>query len=292
MAAEYDNMLKYLTEHHGAALASWLLGRPVGTRIRLLKNELSLQPVRADWLALYDLEEEILHVEFETDPAKSEAPLPLRMLDYFVRLYRLYRKPIRQVVIVLHKTGVEIPDEFRVGETYHRFRVIKIWEQDAAPLLAEEGLLPLAVLARSDNPEQLVRAVAEQIQNVAQPDIRADLTAAAFMLGGLRFDEKLLRNLFKEEVMVQSSTYRWVVETSEKRGEQRGVQLGENIGRLQMLKEALSHRFGMLSEVTQTALDKLDTLGQIQLSHSLYDFKSADDLAAWLEQHQPNNGAA
>jgi predicted transposase YdaD len=187
MAAEYDNMLKYLTEHHGAALASWLLGRPVGARIRLLKNELSLQPIRADWLALYDLEEEILHVEFETDPAKSEVPLPLRMLDYFVRLYRLYRKPVRQVVIVLHQTGVEIPDEFRVGETYHRYRVIKIWEQDPAPLLAQEGLLPLAVLARSGEPDKLLREVAEQIQNVAQLDTRADLTAATFMLGGLRF---------------------------------------------------------------------------------------------------------
>jgi len=38
---EYDNLLKYLAEHYPAALASWLLGKPV-TRVRVLKTELSL----------------------------------------------------------------------------------------------------------------------------------------------------------------------------------------------------------------------------------------------------------
>ena len=52
MAAEYDNLLKYLAENHAVSLASWLLGRPVGERVRLLKTELSLQPIRADWMAL------------------------------------------------------------------------------------------------------------------------------------------------------------------------------------------------------------------------------------------------
>jgi predicted transposase YdaD len=120
MAAEYDNLLKYLAENHAASLASWLLGRPVSGLVRLLKSELSLQPIRADWMLLFDLENEILHAEFETDPTDSEPPLPLRMLDYFVRIYRRERKPVRQVVIVLKETTAHIPDEFRVGDTYHR----------------------------------------------------------------------------------------------------------------------------------------------------------------------------
>jgi predicted transposase YdaD len=288
MAAEYDNLLKYLTEHHGAALASWLLGRPVGARIRLLKSELSLQPIRADWLAQYDLDEEILHVEFETNPAKSDVPLPLRMLDYFVRTYRRAGKPVRQVVIVLTETSAPIPAEFRVGETYHRYRVIKIWEEDPAPLLAEEGLLPLAVLALTPEPEKLLREVAELVQNIAQPDTRADLTVAAFMLGGLWFDKTLLRSLFKEEIMIQSSSYLDVVERSELRGEQRGL----NLGRLEMLKEVLAHRFGSLPTTTLDALYKLDLLAQFQLSHTLFDFKSVDELSTWPAQHQPKNGAA
>jgi len=124
---EYDNLLKYLAEHYPVALASWLLGKPV-TRVRVLKTELSLQPIRADAVHLLEIDDEILHVEFETDPTKSEPPLDLRMLDYFVRVYRRERKLVRQVVVVLAETGARIPEEFHVGDTWHRYRVIRIWE--------------------------------------------------------------------------------------------------------------------------------------------------------------------
>jgi predicted transposase YdaD len=164
MAAEYDNLLKYLAGHHARSLASWLLGRPVGEHVRLLKTELSLQPIRADWIALFDLDDEILHAEFETDPTDSEPPLPLRMIDYFVRTYRRERKPVRQVVIVLREITAPIPDEFRVGETYHRYRIIRMCEQDPASLLAHERLAPLAVLARTDDPESLLQEVADRVQ--------------------------------------------------------------------------------------------------------------------------------
>ncbi len=178
---EYDNLLKYLAEHYPAALASWLLSKPV-TRVRVLKSELSLQPIRADSVHLLEIDDEILHVEFETDPTGSEPPLELRMLDYFVRVYRRERKPVRQVVIVLAETGAHIPEEFHVGDTWHRFRVIKMCEQDPEPLLAHEGLWPLAVLARSDQPDQLLMEVAEKVSKIADESQRSDLTAAAGIL--------------------------------------------------------------------------------------------------------------
>lgn len=295
MAAEYDNLLKYLAENHAEALASWLMGKPVGNRVRLIKTELSLQPVRADWMAQFDLEDEILHAEFETDPADSDPPLPLRMLDYFVRTYRRERKLVRQVVIVLAETTAHIPEEFRVGETRHRYRVIKMCEQDPEPLLAEPGLAPLAVLARTAHPEELIRQVADIVQNIPQPDLRSDLTAAAFLLAGLRFDRSFLRGLFKEEIMKHSSTYLDLVERSEARGEQRGIVQGV----LGMLKELLKHHFGQLPEVVEERLAKLDAPTLIQLGVAQSDLSSLDELAAWIEQHKQSahngtvqNGAA
>jgi len=276
MAAEYDNLLKYLAENHAVSLASWLLGRPVSQRVRLLKTELSLQPIRADWLALFDLEDEILHVEFETDPTDSEPPLPLRLLDYFVRTYRRERKPVRQVVIVLTETNAHIPDEFHVGDTWHRYRVIMMCEQDPEALLAHDGLLPLALLARSSQPEELLRKVADRVQNIQEPGLRSDLTAAAFILGGLRFDQTLLRGLFREEIMIQSSTYRDLVE----RSEARGIRLGE----LALLQEMLLHRYGPLPAAVQEAIAVLDAESLLQLSKAQFDFKSIDDLHAWLKE--------
>lgn len=295
MAAEYDNLLKYIAETHAAALASWLLGRPVGDKVRLLKTELSLQPIRADYMAQYDLEDEILHVEFETDPGNSDPPLPLRMLDYFVRTYRRERKLVRQIVIVLAETAAHIPDEFHVGETRHRYRVVKMWEQDPEPLLANPELAPLAVLARSDQPEELVRQVADVVQNIPDAGLRSDSTAAAYMLAGLRFDQTLLRSLFREEIMKHSSTYLDLVERSETRGEQRGIVQGA----LGMLKELLRHHFGQLPEVVEERLAKLDAPTLIQLGVEQSDLSSLDELASWIEQHKQSahngtvqNGAA
>jgi len=40
-------------------------------------------------------------------------------------------------------------DELQVGETRHRYGVVRLWEQDPLPLLQNPALLPLATLARS-----------------------------------------------------------------------------------------------------------------------------------------------
>ncbi len=287
---EYDNLLKYLAEHYPAALATWLLGKPV-THVRVLKTELSLQPIRADSVHLLETDEEILHVEFETDPTNSEPPLELRMLDYFVRVYRRERKLVRQVVIVLAKTGAHIPEEFHVGDTWHRYRVIKMWEQDPEALLAHEGLWPLAVLARADQPERLLMEVAEKVSKIPDMSQRSDLTAAAGILAGLRFDSNLIRRLFRREIMMQSVIYREIVEESEQRGiqigEQRGIQIGEQQGRMAVVQRQLTHRFGVIPAEVLEQLSALSLPELDQLSEALLDFDSMDDLIRWLKKHRP-----
>jgi len=227
MKAEYDNLLKYLAENYAAQLAAWLLDKPAGQPVQLLKTELSLQPARADLLAICAGEPEILHVEFETDPTQSEPPLPLRMLDYFVRVYRRERRAVHQVVVVLAETRAEIPAEFHVGETRHRYRVLKLWEQDPAPLLAADGLLPLAVLAKAAQPVQLLTEIATRVSEIPNFDQRIDLTAAAGILAALRFDKPLVQRLFRREIMIQSSIYRDILEEGELLGEQRGLRRGK-----------------------------------------------------------------
>jgi predicted transposase YdaD len=274
---EYDNLLKYLSEHYPAALASWLLGKPV-TRVRVLKTELSLQPIRADAVHLLEIDDEILHVEFETDPTKSEPPLDLRMLDYFVRVYRRERKLVRQALIVLAETGAQIPEEFHVGDTQHRYRVIRMWKQDPEPLLAHEGLWPLAVLARAEQPEQLLMEVAEKVSKIADESQRSDLTAAAGILAGLRFDRSLVRRLFRREIMKQSVIYREILEEGEQRG--------ERLGRLAIVRQMLIHRFGNIPPEAQERLSALSSPELDRLSAALPGFSSIDDLSQWMEQNR------
>jgi len=104
-------------------LASWLLNINTPS-ISLLPTELKLDSIRSD--ALYFLldYQRILHLEFQT--------ILLRMLDYWVRLYRQYEYSIEQVVIFLKQTNSDAVyvEQFVADNTVHRYRVIRIWEQD------------------------------------------------------------------------------------------------------------------------------------------------------------------
>ena len=94
-----DNLCKYLAEKYPLDFAEWVLGqRP--TQAEILKTELSIEPIRADFVVFLKVDGCILHLEFQT-VGESDPPVPLRMLDYFVRLYRKYGLPVVQAVVIL-----------------------------------------------------------------------------------------------------------------------------------------------------------------------------------------------
>jgi predicted transposase YdaD len=60
----FDNLCKLLSEKHPDRFASWILGKPQPD-VKVLKNELSIEPIRADYITLLGLQERILHLEFQ-----------------------------------------------------------------------------------------------------------------------------------------------------------------------------------------------------------------------------------
>jgi hypothetical protein len=117
----YDNACKYLAETYPREFARWLLASEP-PEIRVLKTELTLEPIRADALSFLRAANRILHLEFQTLPV-SKPPMPLRMLDYSVRLKRKYRCSVEQVVIFLQETTNEVAftEEYRDDTTIHLF---------------------------------------------------------------------------------------------------------------------------------------------------------------------------
>jgi predicted transposase YdaD len=61
----FDNLCKLLSEKHPLTFASWVLGTPQ-TAVTVLKTELSIEPIRADYVTFLQLQERILHLEFQT----------------------------------------------------------------------------------------------------------------------------------------------------------------------------------------------------------------------------------
>lgn len=128
-----DNVCRYLSEQYPESFATWLLGKTPAD-VQDLKTELSVEPVRADCIILLNPQQEILHIEFQVAPI-SVPPMPIRMLGYYARLRREYSiYPIEQVVIYLKETTSDAVfiEQFTDTNTVHRFRVIRIWEQDPA----------------------------------------------------------------------------------------------------------------------------------------------------------------
>ena len=94
----FDNLCKLLAQKYPDRFAAWILGEPQPS-VTVLKTELSIKPIRADAVTLLRTQERVLYLEFQVK-LESDPPLPLRMLDYWVRLYRLHRLPITEVVVL------------------------------------------------------------------------------------------------------------------------------------------------------------------------------------------------
>ncbi|WP_413166522.1 Rpn family recombination-promoting nuclease/putative transposase [Capilliphycus salinus ALCB114379] len=280
----YDNLCKRLAEESPATFARWLLGTNPGT-IQVLKTELSLEPISADAITFLETSSQILHLEFQTQPT-SEPPLPLRMLDYWVRLYRKYRRPIQQFIIFLQTTTSEVvfTEEFVTETTRHRYRVIRMWEQNPAIFLNDRALLPLAPLAQTNSPETLLTQVAAEVAKIEAIEQRRNVLAAVQIIAGLRYDKTLIQQLLREDIMRESVIYQDILQQGIQQGVRQGIQRGRGEGEASLIIRLLTRRFGELppqlpQQIRSLSLTQLDALGE-----ELLDFTEIAEVIAFLEQ--------
>ncbi|MDJ0795684.1 MAG: DUF4351 domain-containing protein [Calothrix sp. MO_167.B12] len=262
----YDNACKYLAEQYPEEFIRWLLGIEP-PEIKVLKTELTLEPIRADSVTCLQAENQILHLEFQT-LSKSNPPLPLRMLDYSVRLKRQYRCGVVQVVIFLQETTAEaaFTEEYRDDSTIHRYRVIRLWEQDSAIFLNNPVLLPLASLTRSDSPQALLTQVAERVATIPDIQVRSNIAGCIEILAGLRFEKDLIQQFLREDIMQESVIYQDIVQKEA----------------FKVISRQLNRCFPdinsyLIERIRKLSADKLEDLGE-----ALFDFSEVTDLITWL----------
>ncbi|QEI42031.1 hypothetical protein BMF77_02636 [Dolichospermum sp. UHCC 0315A] len=273
----FDNVCKILAEKYPLDFANWLLPEEV-EKIKVLKAELSIEPIRADSVILLQTKNRILHLEFQTN-TKSETPIPLRILDYFVRLVRQYNLPVTQVVIFLQETSNEIAfTEAYIDEmTNHRYRVIRMWEQDSDLFLHNPALLPLAPLTRTNSAPGLLSQVATEIAKITDVPARQNTAAYTEILAGLRFDKNLIRQLLSEDIMQESVIYQDI------------LQKGEQKEAFRFLNRQLNRRFGEMDSFIVERIRLLPTEQLEILGEEFLDFSGISDLVTWLDTHLPRS---
>ncbi|QUV83754.1 DUF4351 domain-containing protein [Chloracidobacterium aggregatum] len=286
----YDNLCKYLAETYPAAFVRWLARHypelphdMEAAEVEVLKTELPVEPIRADFVTFIRAAGVLLHIEFHLDPA-SDPPLAFRMLEYWVRLFRRYRTPARQVVLLLKSTPAarEMPSTFTAGMTHHGFHVLRLWEVEATELLDDEALLPLAVLGKADSDEALLRETAARVEQMTDASQRANVSACAQVLAGLRFDRELIRALFREEAMRESVIYQEIIERGLAQGVERGLAQGSHLEAIRLARTLLERRFGPLPESIAAQVALLSREQAENLVVETLKFDSLDAVRTWL----------
>ena len=274
----FDNLCKLLAEKHPERFASWVLGQPVQTA-QVLKSELSIEPIRADAVTFLQLQGSILHLEFQVK-LESEPPLPLRFLDYWVRLYRLYRRPIVQVLVLLRPppAGTEVESAFVLGTTRHEYQVLKVWEQDPALFLGDPVLLPFATLAAAE-PEELLARTAAAVSKIESEPQRREISGYVQLLAGLRFDKQLIYQVFQEGIMRESVIYQDILQKGENKGRQEGRQ-EEGVA---FVLRLLTRRFGSIESNVEAQVRALPLSSLEDLGEALLDFSEVSELEDWLK---------
>ena len=138
-----------------------------------------------------------------------------------------------QVVIYLKptKSALVYQDSLQFGETSHRYRVIRLWEQSSDLFLNSLGLLPLAVLTQSSDPELKLRQVAEVLETITDSRVKANLMTAASVFSGLVLKSELIKTILRSEIMKESAVYQEILQE----GEQRGLLKGKLEGKLETI---------------------------------------------------------
>jgi len=266
----YDNICRYLTDTYPLSFVQWLIAEDIN-EIEVLPTELPINPIRADALFRLPKLNRILHLEIQTTP-KSDTPMPVRMLDYWLRIYRKYLCPVQQVVIFLQETNSSdvFVDRLIVGNTRHQYQVIRVWEEDSETLLKSPALLPLAVLAKTDEPNKLLQQVALEIDKIEEQAQQNTIAACVELLAGLKFEKQLIKQYFREETMEESVIYQEI------------IQKGVKSGKLELIIRQLKRRIGEVSAKLESQIKELSGEKLDELSEAILDFSQPDDLVNWI----------
>ena len=160
----------------------------------------------------------------------------------------------------------------------------RMWEQSPEALLQSPGLLPLAVLCKTDNATGLLSQVAAEVAKIELPEEREEITGSTQLLAGLRFNADLIRNMFRGGFMRESVVFQEIFQEGRVEGRVEGRQEGKQEGELAIIYRLLSRRLGTVAPELQQRLLRLSIPLLEDLSEALLDFEEPGDLIAWLDR--------
>jgi predicted transposase/invertase (TIGR01784 family) len=172
---------------------------------------------------------------------------------------------MHQFVIYLKptKSALVYQDSFQLGETNHRYQVIRLWEQSSDLFLKSQGLLPLAVLTQTSDPTLKFREVAAVLETITDNQVKANLMTASSVFGGLILKPELIKTILRSEIMKESAIYQEILQE----GEQRGLLRGKLEGKLETIP--LLKKLGLsIAEIAEELDIDISLVNQFVANHN------------------------
>ncbi|MGE3912527.1 MAG: hypothetical protein AB7K36_24410 [Chloroflexota bacterium] len=214
----------------------------------------------------------LAHLELQ---ASRDARLPVRLLQYNALLHHRHQLAVESTVVLLRPEAdsPELSGQFEQHGP-HGFRtitfgyhVVRLWQHPVEGLLnGSLGVLPMAPLAavRPAEPPAILRQVARRVRQEAPPTIADELWAATFLLLGLRYDERTVREMVRRMSWLQeSSTYQAILAEGREEGREEGR---AEIARRFVL-DLGTETFGAPDQATVAALQEISDLTTLERLH-------------------------
>ena len=282
-----DHPLKRVFMLAPEAFATWLLGEPV-VRVSTRKDELYSSPEAVDADLIFSVttaagDEPILHIELQG--AGSHRPVPLRVLEYNVRI--VIRNPdIPVLSYVLYVGGAGANDTGIHTRTDHTGRVVLAWQYGVIHLwqMTSEELLALDVPAlavligqtKIINPERDIRLAMERIYTYTEAEQHTQFFLELLALCTDQEILKMAQQIYTSEYGLPEPL---IITLSREEGREEG--------RSSMLLRQLTRRLGELPEPLRAQVQQLRSDDLLELADAIFDIATLADLTAWLAAHPP-----
>ncbi len=271
---EYDTVLKALLQSPKNSIVE----RITGSRIdHWLSPEFpEVQQTRADLLGETADRQRVIGLELQSG---NDTDMPLRMAEYALRIYRLYKRFPEQYVLYVGNADMRMPSELTGPRFCCQYEIIDIRELDEESLLASPFDVNsiMAILTRHRDRRETIRRILARIATL-EGGARDIAFKKLMILGGLRKLGDSIRTEVKHMPILDDIMDHDVIGPAIREGLQQGRQEGLQKGELTILRRQIGKRFGALPTAVDERLAKLSTAELEDISLRLLDAKSIEEL--------------
>ena len=205
--------------------------------------------------------------------------MPLRMLEYSARVFRLFGSFPRQILLYVGEADLRMESVIAGPSLSFRYQIADIRDFDGEELLdsSQTGDNVIAVLARLRDHREAVRRILARIAGLERAD-RELAFRQLTTLAGLRQLEEFIEKEARKMPLLDDIMDNKVLGRERKLGMAIGREEGFHEGQLKTLVRLMEKRFGPIPDWAAKALQEKPSAELEELSVRLLDAGSLTDL--------------